>query len=200
MSISWNMMSWHGEQFKEMVNQKTSLLNLLLWSAKQTAKSNFIISTVFENHPKCLIWCFVFFLYIFLSFLKLTCLVTPDPQVSGYQKLAKSTIFVIEWDIFCEFQTSCISPNAIEIAIQTQTVNLMFGIKMIDFDSIKWFCKILTTPKIEVKKLKFSLFLKWFINSEAVALPQAQIVGIHSRVDLCLWTSLTFKWSPRASI
>ena len=152
MSISWNMMSWHGEQFKEMVNQKTSLLNLLLWSAKQTAKSNFIISTVFENHPKCLIWCFVFFLYIFLSFLKLTCLVTPDPQVSGYQKLAKSTIFVIEWDIFCEFQTSCISPNAIEIAIQTQTVNLMVGKKN---DSTKWFCKILTTPKIEVKSWSF---------------------------------------------
>ena len=73
---------------------------------------------LFENHPKCLVTVF-------------------DPQVSGYQKLAKSTIFVIEWDIFYEFQTSYISPDiSTEIAIQTQTVNLMVGIKMIDFDQM----------------------------------------------------------------
>ena len=79
MSISWNMMSWHGEQFKEMVNQKTSLLNLLLWSAKQTAKSNFIIACCLKITQNVSFE--VLYFFFTLSFLKLTCLVRVfDPK------------------------------------------------------------------------------------------------------------------------
>ena len=81
------------------------------------------VVTLFENYSKCRIWALVFSTNF--------CLIKADlsgntvwPQVSGFQKLAKLTIYClsnkllstqnvnvarfarnVEWDFFCDFQT-----------------------------------------------------------------------------------------------
>ena len=63
---------------------------------------------MFENYSKCRIWIF----HQFLSYKKLTCLVTLlDPFLSTQNVNIASDIarFArnVEWDFFCNFQTSC---------------------------------------------------------------------------------------------
>ena len=98
-----------------------------LHSVFKLPKSIFGISapfTLFENYSKCRIWYF-WILAFSTNFCPIRTVLSGNtvwPQASGFQKLAKLTIFWhflstfvhskckrnnVEWDFFCYFQTPC---------------------------------------------------------------------------------------------
>ena len=78
-----------------------SLLYGLVYSKSLNAKalkgSSFVV-TVFENHPKCLIWIFQFWHFpLFFVLLNLTCLVTLFDPTSFFSKLAEIDSFFLHF-------------------------------------------------------------------------------------------------------
>ena len=66
------------------------------------------ICTVFENHPKCLIW--------ILAFLPIYEMYT--------RNIARFARNVIIWDFFCDFQTSCVFVHTFHTCWRSLTPNL----------------------------------------------------------------------------